>query len=81
MPESSAAEQQEYTHETLAWLKPDNIRDVKKRSPDHPDYDETTLHVPPDFLNKQTPAMQQWWRIKSQNYNVVLFFKVMVVAL
>ena len=34
------------------------------------------LQVPSSFLNKLTPAMRQWWTIKSENYDTILFFKV-----
>ena len=33
--------------------------------------------VPADFLKKCTPAMRQWWLIKSDNFDTVLFFKVL----
>merc|ERR1719153_632975 len=41
-----------------------------------PEYDPRTLYVPPDFLNKQTPALKQWWKLKSQYFDVILFFKM-----
>ena len=28
------------------------------------------------YIQAQTPAMEQWWKIKSQNMDTVLFFKV-----
>ena len=65
-----------WDHEKLDFLKKENIRDSKKRSPDHAEYDPQTLYVPESFLNSLTPAMRQWWVIKSQNYDSVLFFKV-----
>lgn len=40
----------------MEWLKPDKIRDAKKRRPEDPDYDPTTLFVPPDFYKNQTPV-------------------------
>jgi len=46
-----------------------------RRSSD-PEYDSRTLHVPEDYLNSLTPAMRQWWVLKSQNMDTVLFFKV-----
>lgn len=58
------------------WLQPENIRDREKRSPDHPEYNPRTLYVPESFLNQQTPALRQWWDIKSQHYDTVLFFKM-----
>nr|XP_045608905.1 DNA mismatch repair protein Msh6-like [Procambarus clarkii] len=58
------------------WLQPENIRDREKRSPNHKDYNPRTLYVPESFLNQQTPALRQWWDIKSQHYDTVLFFKM-----
>ncbi|CAH0760592.1 unnamed protein product [Diatraea saccharalis] len=69
-------DEENWIHCKLDWLKPDKIRDAKKRRPDHPDYDPTTLFVPPDFMNSQTPAHRQWWDMKSSHYDCVLFFKV-----
>ena len=60
----------------FSFLRPDKIQDKNRRRPDDPDYDATTLFVPPAFLKKQTPAKQQWWEIKSDNMDAVLFFKV-----
>ncbi|XP_072933319.1 probable DNA mismatch repair protein Msh6 [Epargyreus clarus] len=65
-----------WTHCKLEWLKPEKIRDACKRRPDHPDYDPTTLFVPPEFMKSQTPAHMQWWEMKSAHYDCVLFFKV-----
>ena len=48
-----------YTHQKLAWLRPENIKDKEGRKKDHPEYDSRTLYVPPDFLNKQTPGLKQ----------------------
>ncbi|XP_013186180.1 probable DNA mismatch repair protein Msh6 [Amyelois transitella] len=65
-----------WTHCKLEWLKPEKIRDANKRRPDDPDYDPTTLYVPPDFYKNQTPAHRQWWEMKSSHFDCVLFFKV-----
>ncbi|KAM4867573.1 DNA mismatch repair protein Msh6 isoform 3-T3 [Thomomys bottae] len=63
-------------HETLEWLKKEKRRDERKRWPDHPDFDPSTLYVPEDFLNSCTPGMRKWWQIKSQNFDLVIFYKV-----
>ncbi|CAH0559312.1 unnamed protein product [Brassicogethes aeneus] len=77
LPENTTVDMHSnWTHNQLDFLKPNKIRDIKKNKLDHPDYDPTTLHVPEDFLNKQTPAMRQWWILKSTHYDSVLFFKV-----
>lgn len=65
-----------WPHLKLDFLQPEKIRDKHKRTLNHPDYDPGTLHVPTDFLNNQTPAMRQWWELKSDHFNSVLFFKV-----
>ncbi|CAK1545535.1 unnamed protein product [Leptosia nina] len=70
------AEEGDWVHCKLEWLKQDKIKDAKGRRPDHPEYDPTTLYVPKDFMNSQTPAHRQWWELKSAHYDCVLFFKV-----
>ncbi|XP_039760055.1 probable DNA mismatch repair protein Msh6 isoform X3 [Pararge aegeria] len=70
------ADEGNWVHCKLDWLKPDKIRDAQKRKADHPDYDATTLYVPPEFYKSQTPAHKQWWEMKSSHYDCVLFFKV-----
>lgn len=65
-----------WPHTKLDFLKPENIKDAKGRKADHPDYNPRTLHVPESFIIKQTPGMRQWWQLKSQHYDCVLFFKV-----
>ncbi|XP_063832736.1 probable DNA mismatch repair protein Msh6 [Ostrinia nubilalis] len=74
--EEATLDEGNWTHCKLEWLKPEKIRDAKKRRPDHPDYDPSTLFVPPDFMNEQTPAHRQWWEMKSSHFDCVLFFKV-----
>ncbi|XP_050303383.1 probable DNA mismatch repair protein Msh6 isoform X2 [Anthonomus grandis grandis] len=65
-----------WLHDTLEFLKPEKIKDADKRRASDPNYDPRTLYVPQDFLEKLTPAMRQWWILKSQNFDTVLFFKV-----
>lgn len=38
-------------------------------------YDCTTLHIPSKYYNKFTPFEKQFWDIKSQHYDTVVFFK------
>lgn len=45
-----------WTHNKLEFLKAENIRDLKRRKVGDPNYDPTTLYVPEDFKNKQTPV-------------------------
>lgn len=60
-----------------------DIRDAKKRRPDHPDYDGSTLYVPPEVFEERrgsgksplTPFQRQFWKIKKEYYDVVIMFK------
>lgn len=65
-----------HTHRTLKFLEPEVIKDKKGRKKSDPDYDPSTLFVPEKYLNDLTPGMRQWWDLKSDNNDSVLFFKV-----
>lgn len=58
------------------FLRPENIRDKNNRCPDDPNYDPTTLFIPQNFMKKATPAMQQFWSFKQDNFDKVLLFKL-----
>ncbi|CAN1288523.1 DNA mismatch repair protein MSH7 [Linum perenne] len=58
------------------WLNPAGIRDANRRRPDHPLYDKKTLYIPPDVLKKMSASQKQYWTVKSQYMDVLLFFKV-----
>nr|XP_012231941.1 PREDICTED: probable DNA mismatch repair protein Msh6 [Linepithema humile] len=65
-----------WPHLKFDFLQPGKIKDICRRTSKDPDYDPRTLYVPVDFLNNQTPAMRQWWELKSKHFDCVLFFKV-----
>ncbi|XP_044580012.1 probable DNA mismatch repair protein Msh6 isoform X2 [Cotesia glomerata] len=65
-----------WPHLKYPFLQPENILDAEKRRPDHPEYNPKTLYVPQEFLDKQTPSMRQWWILKSQHFDCVLFHKI-----
>ncbi|XP_011703725.1 PREDICTED: probable DNA mismatch repair protein Msh6 [Wasmannia auropunctata] len=65
-----------WPHLKLDFLQPEKIKDINRRRPKDPDYDSKTLYVPTDFLNNQTPAMRQWWELKSKHFDCVFFFKI-----
>lgn len=59
-----------------------NIRDSKQRYPSDPNYDKSTLYVPPHELSDRkhdgstlTPFQKQFWEVKMDYYDVVIFFK------
>ncbi|XP_040570932.1 DNA mismatch repair protein Msh6 [Lepeophtheirus salmonis] len=66
----------EFVHLSLKFLRGSEIRDGKGRSPEDVEYDGTTLTVPESFLANQTPAQRQWWELKSQHFDKLLFFKM-----
>ena len=75
-PPKTAQDLLTFPHLKLPWLTPEGIKDKAGRRPDHPDYDGSTLHVPESFLKDQTPAQHQWWKMKADHFDCVLFFKM-----
>jgi len=65
-----------YIHNNFEFLKPSKIKDKQGNLASHPEYDPKTLFVPPSFLDKQTPTMKQWWNIKSDYLDTIIFFKL-----
>lgn len=65
----------QHKHNSWPWLTSAR-KDKAGRPPSHPLYNPRTLHVPADFLAKQTPAMAQWWTFKADNMDTLLFMKV-----
>ncbi|CEF66240.1 Probable DNA mismatch repair protein Msh6 [Strongyloides ratti] len=71
-----SGQEEDFVHLTFDFLKPEKIKDINGRRPDDPEYDGKTLYVPESFIQKQTPAHRQWWRLKAHHYDTVLFFKI-----
>ncbi|XP_015590285.1 probable DNA mismatch repair protein Msh6 [Cephus cinctus] len=65
-----------WPHLKYDFLQPNKIRDINRKPLTDPNYDPKTVYVPEDFKNSQTPAMRQWWELKSRHFDCVLFFKV-----
>lgn len=65
-----------YQHQKYEFLHLDKIRDANNRSRTDEDYDPRTLFIPDSEKAKFTPAMRQWWEIKSHHFDTVLFFKM-----
>ncbi|KAJ0005073.1 hypothetical protein NQD34_011287 [Periophthalmus magnuspinnatus] len=65
-----------WDHEKLEWLQDGRRKDGKRRRQTEEDYDPTSLYVPDDFLNRQTPGMRRWWQLKTDMYDTVIFYKV-----
>lgn len=65
-----------WDHEKLDWLQDGRRKDSKRRRQSEDDYDPTTLYVPDDFLNRNTPGMRRWWQLKADMFDTVIFYKV-----
>lgn len=59
--------------ERYPWLA--NIRDKEKRSPSDPDYDLRTVYIPPFAWTKFSPFERQYWEIKQNLWDTIVFFK------
>eukprot|EP00112_Aurelia_sp_Birch-Aquarium-sp1_P001465 Seg1159.3 transcript_id=Seg1159.3/GoldUCD/mRNA.D3Y31 product="DNA mismatch repair protein Msh6" protein_id=Seg1159.3/GoldUCD/D3Y31 len=77
-PELDIGEERIFEHEKLKWLKDGQRKDKYGRLHTHPDYDGRTLHVPDNFLRSKdvTPAQHQWWELKKDLFDTILFFKL-----
>ena len=58
------------------FIKEEFLMDAKKRRPDDPNYDSTTLYIPDKEWQQLTPAMIQYWEIKRVNFDKILLFKL-----
>ena len=58
------------------WLHPSKIKDANGRRPGNPLYDKRTLYIPPDVLRKMSASQKQYWSVKSEYMDVLIFFKV-----
>jgi DNA mismatch repair protein MSH6 len=72
----------EHWHDYQKWLYEDR-RDGRGRAPSDPEFDPRTIKMPRDWARtigisggKLTPAQNQWWDFKRNNFDCVLFFKV-----
>ncbi|XP_069702294.1 DNA mismatch repair protein Msh6 isoform X2 [Periplaneta americana] len=74
--QSEVGSTESWPHLKLDFLKPNKIRDAKRRTPSDPDYDPKTVYIPEDFKRTLTPALRQWWEMKARHFDCVLFFKV-----
>ncbi|KAK5109701.1 hypothetical protein LTR62_006824 [Meristemomyces frigidus] len=49
--------------------------DADRNPPDHPDYDPRTLYIPPHSFGKLSDFEKQYWEIKKNFMNTIVFFK------
>ncbi|KAI1174840.1 DNA mismatch repair protein msh6 [Nemania sp. FL0916] len=59
--------------ERYPWLA--KITDINRHPPDHPDYDPSSVYVPPMAWNQFSAFEKQYWEIKQKLWNTIVFFK------
>ncbi|CAM8914652.1 unnamed protein product [Rhodiola kirilowii] len=64
------------TPSKFEWLHPSRIRDANGRRPSDPLYDRQTLYVTPEALKSMSASQKQYWSVKCQYMDVLIFFKV-----
>lgn len=70
-----AAQRKRESEDCFDFIKPENIKDKYGNRPDHPDYDKRTILVPKNTLEKLSPFERQFWNIKQDHFDTVLFFQ------
>jgi DNA mismatch repair protein MSH6 len=55
------------------WLA--NMVDLSRNPPSHPDYDPTSVYVPPSAWSKFSAFEKQYWEIKHKLWDTIVFFK------
>lgn len=53
----------------------EDVQDANHRRREHPDYDPSTLYIPLMYMNKFTAFEKQYWEIKKQYFDTVVFFR------
>ena len=64
----------EHTHDHTEWMV--HPRDRYGHAVSDPDYDPTSLQVPPGYLKGCTNGMKQWWGYKQVLYDCIVLLKV-----
>lgn len=64
------------SHEHDLWPFYINLKDKNGVSVGSPGYNPRTWQVPTAILKAQTPGMKQWFEFKTENFDLVLFFKI-----
>lgn len=70
---ASASKGKGKEEERYPWLA--NPCDAQRRPVTDPDYDPRTLYIPPAAYNKLTDFEKQFWDIKKNHFDTVVFFK------
>jgi len=72
----NAFDYNQFQDSTPDWAKKEQMRDKNKRRPGDPQFDHTALFIPESEMKKLSPTMRQYWKIKSENYDKIVLFKL-----
>ncbi|KAH6663257.1 DNA mismatch repair protein msh6 [Plectosphaerella plurivora] len=59
--------------ERYPWLA--KMQDMDRNSPGHPEFNPSTVYIPPHAWDKFSPFEKQYWGIKQKLWDTVVFFK------
>ncbi|KAF8636930.1 hypothetical protein AX17_003181 [Amanita inopinata Kibby_2008] len=71
--EQGKKDEKKAAEEPYAFLR--DVRDKDGKRPGDPKYDPRTLYVPPKVWKEFTPFEKQFWEIKQNHYDTILFFQ------
>jgi DNA mismatch repair protein MSH6 len=76
--DSSGPQRKQKAHESepehrRPWLA--HIQDADRNPPDHADYDPRTIFIPPKAFSDLSPFEKQYWEIKKNFWDTIVFFK------
>ena len=74
--ENDIFDNDDFSDKTPIWALKENLIDGQGRTQEHPDFNSSTIYIPPEEFNSLTPLMKQYWQIKSQNFDQVLMFRI-----
>lgn len=56
-------------------MKDENYQDGKQRTKDDPNFDPSTVYVPPEEFIELTDGMKRYWDIKKDNMDKILLYR------
>jgi len=65
----------EMTKDGPWWTHKEYVKDAEERRPENPDYDQSSLFIPPEEWELLTPGMQRYWENKMKNFDKILLYR------
>ncbi|CAG9465209.1 unnamed protein product [Pedinophyceae sp. YPF-701] len=66
----------EAVRQKFDWLAPSKVMDAARRRPGDAAFDERSVYVPQAAWSGLSESQRQYWKVKAQHRDLVLFFKV-----